>query len=150
MAAIAANPLQRLIAIGFIAGVLGILVFHQPTIALLQLIEGRPLSVYRWLPSVPPIGVPTIVNACFWGGLWGIVFYWLVRRFRGRWPAWAIGLVAGVVLTAGLGGWLIVPLIKGTPIFGGFNWPTMWRSPLIHGMFGLGSALFAELLEKRI
>jgi hypothetical protein len=149
MAAIAVNPVHRLITIGFLAGVLGILTFHQGTIAVMQLLGGTPLTVYGWRP-IPPFGVPAIVNACFWGGLWGIAFYWLIRRYRARHPAWLIGLVAGVVLTAGLGGWLIVPLIKGTPIFGGFNWPTMWRSPLIHGMFGLGSALFAELLEKRI
>jgi hypothetical protein len=149
MAAIAVHPIQRLIAIGFIAGVLGMLVFHQPTSALLQLIDGRPVSVYRWLPAVPPFGIPSLINICFWGGLWGIVFYWLVRQFRGRWPAWAIGFIAGAVLTAGVG-WFIVAPLKGQPVAQGFNWPQMWRSPLIHGMFGLGSALFAEWLEKRI
>jgi len=148
MAAIAVNPIHRLITIGFVAGVLGILTFHQGTIAVIQLLGGSPLTVYGWRP-IPPFGVPSIINQCFWGGLWGIVFYWLILRFGSRYPAWLIGLVAGAVLTAGVG-WFIVAPIKGQPIAQGFNWPQMWRSPLIHGMFGLGVALIAPLVAKRI
>jgi hypothetical protein len=148
MAAPLVNPLQRLVAIGFLAGALSILVFHQGTIALLQLVEGRPLAIYRTNP-IAPFGVPQILNSCFWGGVWGIVFLWAARRFAGRRPAWLVGLVVGAVATTAVA-WFVVAPIKGLPMASGWNPATMWRGPVINGMFGLGSALFAGWLEKRI
>ena len=148
MAAIAANPVQRLVAIGFIAGALSILTFHQGTSALLQLVEGRPLAVYGMRP-IPPFGVPQILNSCFWGGLWGIVFLWVAQRFAGRYPAWLVAMAVGAVATTAVA-WFVVAPIRGNPIASGWNPATMWRGPVVNGMFGLGAGIFAGLLSKRM
>jgi len=148
MAALAAHPLQRLVAIGFLAGALSIPTFHQATIALLQSLGGQAVAVYQTRP-IAPFGVPQILNSMFWGGLWGIVFLWAARRLAGKYPAWLVGLVVGAVATTAVA-WFVVAPIKGNPVAQGFNPATMWRSPVVNGMFGLGSALFAGWLEKRL
>ena len=148
MAAITANPLVRLVAIGFVAGALSVLTFHQAGVALVQLLSGTPLSLYP-MRSFGPFGVPLILNLAFWGGVWGIVIWWAIGRFGGRWPAWAIGLVLGVIGATAVG-WFIAAAIKGQDISGGFALARIWRGPLINGVFGLGAALIAPQLARRI
>jgi len=157
MAVLSANALTRTVAIGFIAGVLGILTFHQGTIAALQLIGGQPLSVYG-MREISPFKVPQIVNSCFWGGLWGIAIVVAMRRFAGSLPGWAIAALVGVVATTAVA-WFVAGPIRSwaseTPLQGplgaqGFALATIWRGPLINGMFGLGTGLFADFLSRRI
>src|SRR4051812_49930111 len=65
---------------GFIAGFLGVLIFHQLMLGLLHLIgltAGQPYA----LRLVPPFGVPAVLSAAFWGGIWGIVFVAVHHRF---------------------------------------------------------------------
>ena len=148
MAAIAANQLTRLIAIGFIAGAVSILIFHQGGFALLALIEGRPVNIWSTRP-IPPFGVPAILNAMFWGGLWGIVMVWAMQRWRGKLPGWLIAaLVAAIAST--LVAWFVVAPIKGLPMAAGFNPANMWRAPLVYFVWGAGAGLIAEWLRKRM
>ena len=66
------------------------------------------------MTGVPPWGVPTIVSAAFWGGLWGIAAAFLVPRLPG-----ALGGVLGWVLFAAiivtLVNWFVVQPIKSGP-----------------------------------
>ncbi len=94
----------RTILLGFAAGLLAVLVFHQGTAVLLHLLTtkahvaagvfGRVPFPYRTAP-VPPFGVPAAASAAFWGGVWGILLVVLPRAFcstscsaRWRWRSW--------------------------------------------------------------
>ena len=88
--------------LGFIAGAIAVLTFHQGMIALLHALtpEWVPFYPYRTLP-VPPFGIPAVVSNCFWGGLWGAAFGMLMTRFT--WPLWLCGIALGCVAAAA--GW---------------------------------------------
>jgi hypothetical protein len=142
----ARGSVATMIASGFVAGALAVFTFHQMTILLLASASGGPANIYSTSP-VAPFGVPQIVNQAFWGGLWGCVFALVVARFPRSWPLWLAGFVFGAVAPT-LVGWFVVAPIKGGPIAQGFNPARMWRGPLINGMWGLGAALFYDLLAR--
>ncbi len=68
------------IAGAFVAGFVGIVIFHQVSGWLLHLAGLYPPQ-YKTQP-IPPFGVPQIVSQCFWGGLWGIVLAWTVAAIK--------------------------------------------------------------------
>jgi hypothetical protein len=132
--------------LGFVAGVIAVLTFHQGMlIALHGIAPGWvPFTAYR-TTLVPPFGVPTIVSNCFWGGVWGTLFGLLLPRFT--WPHWLCGLILGVI--AAMAGWFIVAPLRGQPIAAGGAPLAMLRSLLINGSFGLGVGLILPLLMPR-
>ena len=134
-------------AFGFLAAVLSVLTFHQGMWGLLHALALPGLGMPAPYPLDPvlPLGVPRVLNLCFWGGLYGAVFGLLLPRMR--WPAWLCGLLTGLV--AVLVGFLVVPAIKGGAIGGGWV-PLNWlRSVLINGSFGLGlGVILPTLLPK--
>ena len=132
--------------LGFIAGAIAVLTFHQGMIAALHAVFPIwvPFAPYRTMP-VPPFGVPGIVSNCFWGGVWGALFGLAMPRLR--WPLWLCGIILG--LLAVLAGWFIVAPLKGLPLAAGWVPSAMLRSVLINGSFGLGVGLILPLLMPR-
>ncbi|QCK88430.1 hypothetical protein E8L99_23055 [Phreatobacter aquaticus] len=181
--------------LGFIAGALSVLIFHQPTIyglTQLGLING---NIYQ-MGAVGPLGIPQIANQCFWGGLWGMLFVLLWDRqgwgTRGSLFGMVFGLFAGLILWGALQGavgdlkavavalpfglvlaalliligpevlfgmvfgimgpamvnWVVLPLIRGQPLFGAGSAGAIGRTALIGAMFGLGMALILSLIER--
>ncbi len=143
---IARRSLPLVLAVGFIAGALAVLTFHQITIWLLALAGGGQGNVYSVSP-VAPFGVPQILNQAFWGGLWGCVFALLADRFPRSWPLWLAGLVFGAIGPT-LVGWFVVAPLKGQPIAAGWNVARLWIAPVVNGVWGLGTALVYELLQR--
>ncbi len=130
--------------LGFVAAAISVLTFHQGMWALLHAVGAMPMAPYPTRP-VPPFGVPLIVDLCFWGGLYGLVFGLLRPRFT--WPLWLCGLIMGII--AALVGMFIVAPIKGMPIAGGWMISAIVRSFLINGCWGLGVGLILPLLLPR-
>ncbi len=103
---------------GFIAGALAVLIFHQGMYVLIQqllsmkILGAPPLGGTPWNFSADPgaYGLPRVLNQAFWGGLWGIVFAYMIDVLPG--PNWLRGFVFGCVFPMLLGSWLLVPLIK--------------------------------------
>ena len=61
--------LVKLSILGFIAGFLAVLIFHQTTWYLLNLGGLIPLDRPAWpLDPIPPYGVPSVISKAFWGG----------------------------------------------------------------------------------
>jgi hypothetical protein len=130
--------------LGFVAGAIAVLVFHQGMWALLYALGGMPRPPFPTNP-MPPFAVPLIVDLCFWGGLYGAVFGLLRPRFT--LPLWLCGLILGIV--AALVSMFIVAPIKGMPIANGWMvWPIL-RSFLINGAWGVGVGLLLPLLSPR-
>ena len=135
---------QMRVFLGFIAAAIAVLTFHQGMIAALHAVGWVPFVPYRTTP-VPPFGMPAIVSNCFWGGLYGAAFGFLMPRFT--WPLWLCGLILGLI--AVLVGWFIVAPIKGLPIAGGWVPMNMLRSIVINGSFGVGVGIILPLLMPR-
>jgi hypothetical protein len=130
--------------LGFIAGAIAVLTFHQGMVAALHAAGWVQFAPYPTAP-VPPFGVPRIADLCFWGGLYGAVFGLAMPRFT--WPAWLNGLILGVI--AALVGMFIVAPLKGLPIAGGWMPANILRSLVINGFWGLGVGIILPLLMPR-
>lgn len=159
------SPATRLLA-GFIAGVLAVLIFHQGMYVLMQT-AGLPLrgAPYRMTPSplwpelfglfkMAAISVPGIVHQSIWGGLWGILFAFLIDRMPGG-PAMVKGFLFGIIFPMLIGSWLLVPLVKGSAMFsgafakGGFNVLALRNGFLLNGVaFGIGLGLLYPWLSR--
>lgn len=137
------TPIKRA-ALGFVAAVIAVLTFHQGMWELLHLANIDGLKMPSWYPtdSIPPFGVPRVLNLCFWGGLYGMVFGLLLPKFT--WPIWLCGLLTGFI--AAFTGLVIVAAIKGLPIGGGWVLMNWVRSLLINGSWGLGLGLIVPFL----
>lgn len=129
------------ITIGILAGVLGLLLVHQPAVYVLgQLGLGRGGEIYS-MAAVAPFGVPRIVSLSFWCALWGIAFTFLLFPRLGRGPLFFLwAALAGGLLVAAVS-WFIVSPIRGQPIAAGGDVTRLAIGWLINGMFALGAAI---------
>ncbi len=143
-AAAAAQPrppvrgLASFLLLGFAAGFISVLVFHQGVIALMHaagMLPGQPFP----MRPVPPLGVPQIYSLAFWGGAWGMVIG-AIHRARPDWNVVLIGVLVGAVGCV-LVGYTLVAGLRGQPMMGGWDPGRWWRSIAINGAFGLGTGL---------
>lgn len=138
--------------IGFIAAALAVFIFHQGMLFIIGQL-GWTKSAAWSLAAVPPYGIPRLVNAMFWGGLWGVLFGLIADRMPGG-PYWFKGMIFGLVFTAILGSWLIFSLIKGRPVFSGFfvdfDITRLRNGFLLNSVaFGIGMGLLFQFLRGR-
>jgi hypothetical protein len=131
------------VATGFVAGFLSVLVFMQGFAAILHAVGILPSPPWSMAPT-GPLGVPRSIDAAFWGGLWGIVYMAIEPRLVPRLGVWPGGLAFGAVGPV-LVLWLIVLPLKGAPVGGGFHFPNVLLTILLHAVFGLGTALLFRL-----
>ena len=138
-------PMRALL--GFVAAVISVLIFHQGMWAALHTLALSGLAMPPPYPidPIPPWGIPRIINLCFWGGLYGIVFGLILPRLTA--PLWLCGLGLGVI--AALVGILVVPAVKGLPIGSGWILLNWVRSLLINGFWGIGVGLILPQLTAR-
>ena len=130
--------------LGFVAGALAVLTFHQGMVTALHLAALTTGVAYRIMP-VPPFGVPSVVSLSFWGGLYGALFGLMSPRLK--LPLWLCGI--GIGLVAALVSMIVVAPLKGNAIvYGWAAWP-IGRSLLINGVWGLGLGLILPLLWPR-
>jgi|HubBroStandDraft_6_1064221.scaffolds.fasta_scaffold859594_2 hypothetical protein len=139
-------PMRALL--GFVAAVISVLIFHQGMWAALHTLALPGLTMPPPYPidPIPPWGIPRIMNLCFWGGLYGIVFGLTLPRLTA--PLWLCGLGLGVI--AALVGILVVPAVKGLPIGNGWILLNWVRSLLINGFWGIGVGLILPQLTARV
>ena len=62
--------LPRWVVVGFLAGFVSVLVFHQGAAGLLHALGLTPRAPYSFQPT-QPLGVPVLLSISFWGGVWG-------------------------------------------------------------------------------
>jgi hypothetical protein len=139
----------RTALMGFVAGALAVVVFHQGMVLILHLMKLVPN--FPWNTGTfrgGPVPIPVIVNQMFWGGIWGIGF----AAVAGLIPV-AHNILRGVIyglLGPGLlGNGILVPLFKGGAFLWGFQGQRIMISALIASAFGAGLAVFFRLLAKR-
>ncbi len=129
----------------FLAGFLSTLVFHQGLLAILHAAGKTPRAPWVMAP-VPPFGVPSVVSLAFWGGLWGILLWEIVRKRSGR-AVWVAALVLGAVLPTLVALLVVLPL-KGLPLGGGWKPDLVAGALLLNGAWGLGVVAFMRLFRS--
>jgi hypothetical protein len=137
------TPFPRAL-LGFLAGALAVVTFHQGMVQLLHAFGLTSSAAYSFAP-VPPFGVPRMLNLCFWGGLYGVVLG--LARPRLPAPLWLSGVVLGII--ASLAGMTLVAWIKGNPVMNNWAaWPIA-RSLIVNAAWGLGTGLFLTAMLPR-
>jgi hypothetical protein len=135
-------PYFKLPIIGFTAGFLAVLIFHQSLWYLLNQVGLIPPERPAWpLDPIPPFGVPSVISKAFWGGVWGAVLAPPLGRLRGAsyWTAWILVGAQALALVA----FFVVPPIKGEAIPA--LWPRFLASLLVNGAWGFGTGPFLRL-----
>ena len=125
----------------FAAGFVATLVFHQGLVLLLHGLGVLPVAPYD-MTATEPLGVPKVISLAFWGGVWGIVLWRLVRASRGArrwWLALAIGAIGPTAVAL-----LIVFPLKGVAVS-----PAMIPIGLVlNGAWGVGTLLLVLGLRR--
>jgi hypothetical protein len=130
--------------LGFSAGAIAALVFHQGLAELFDIFGVGRMAAFRIAPTWP-FGIPAVVSLSFWGAMYGVVLALLMPRLRR--PLWQAGMALGVV--AALVTLFIVLPLKGMPMaHGGALWPIA-RTVILTLSWGLGTSLLLPLLQPR-
>jgi len=144
------NPSPRLQARpfqGFFAGFLSTLVFHQLTLALLWTFKLAPFGPFNMTP-VGPFGIPAVLSLAFWGGIWGIVYTLVDRRFPSGMAYWVYAFLFGAIFPTLVALLVVLPL-KGRPLGGGWHRDLLITAFLINGAWGLGTGLLLKLMRPK-
>jgi hypothetical protein len=99
---------SRLPILGFVAGFVAVLIFHQGLWYLFNQIGLIPPERPAWpLDPIRPFSVPSVISKAFWGGVWGAVLVLPLGRLSGAryWGSWI--LVGAIALP--LVGFFVVP-----------------------------------------
>ncbi len=105
----------RNLFLGFLAGVIATITVHEIIKYFLHDAGYIPMVAWSMAP-VEPYALPKIVSDALWGGLWGSIFA-LILGSEPKGSMTIRGVFLGMIGPALLGVFLIVPLIKGDPLF---------------------------------
>ena len=126
----------------FIAGFVSTLTFHQGLLWVFITAGVVPGGTPWNMTAVPPFDVPSVISLAFWGGLWGMLLWLLIRR------ALAAGYYVGAIILGAIGPTLvylfIVQWLKGqtmTEIFDGLSMARVGVGLALNGCWGLGVAV---------
>ncbi|WP_203141014.1 hypothetical protein [Marinobacter mangrovi] len=126
----------------FVAGVLATLLFHQGLFGLFYLAGLVPAAPYNMTP-VPPFHVPAVMSLAFFGGLWGIPIWAIIRRMQPL-MHWISAIVLGALGPTVVAMLVVFPL-KGIPVTA-----QTWMGGLVlNGFWGLGLAVFMAFMVDR-
>ena len=129
----------------FIAGFLSTLLFHQGVLLLFNVLGVFDRSPWNMDP-VPPLGVPSVISLAFWGGVWGIPIWYLMRHATGA-AYWVRAIVFGAIGPTVVAIVVVARIKTGT--FDAVSDAKFWIGGLIvNGAWGLGLALFMRGLKR--
>lgn len=130
----------------FLAGFVSTLIFHQGMLALLHAGGLTPRAPYN-LAATSPFGIPAVISLAFWGGLWGIVL-WLLIRGRPAAGYWLRAIVFGALGPTVVALFVVLPL-KGQPVAGGWQPQLIVGALLLNAAWGFGVGLLMKLFAGK-
>ena len=132
----------------FIAGFVSTLTFHQGLLWVFITAGVVPGGTPWNMTAVPPFDVPSVISLAFWGGLWGMLLWLLIRR------ALAAGYYVSAIILGAIGPTLvylfIVQWLKGqtmTEIFDGLSMARVGVGLALNGCWGLGVAVIMRIMH---
>jgi hypothetical protein len=129
----------------FIAGFIATLTFHQGVLALLHLLSPGVPAPFN-LEARAPLGVPAVVSLAFWGGVWGVALWPLLRKRVGA-AYWTFAIVAGAIGPSVVA-WFVVMPLKGMGPAGNWDPKIIIGALLLNAAWGLGYGLFMRLMQR--
>jgi hypothetical protein len=132
-----ASPSRVRWALGFVAGFIAVLVFHQVALALLTQSGFVQAATYS-AKATWPFGVPQVLSTAFWGGVWGVALAWAQRRFP-RGAAYGLAAFLFGALLPSLVAWFVVAPLKGLPFAAGGDVHRLVAALVANGVWGLGT-----------
>ena len=97
----------------FAAGAVGVLTAHQAAVWALHRAGVVPWTAYATAPT-RPFGVPQVLSAAFWGGMWWVALAPAVERAATRSGYWTRAATLGAVLPTAVGA-VLVAAGRGAP-----------------------------------
>jgi hypothetical protein len=131
--------------LGFVAGFLATLTFHQ---LMLGLLWGAGVAPFRpfLMAATRPFGVPTIFSLAFWGGIWGILFAMVSASLPRGGRYWATAFLLGGIFPSLVSLLVVLPL-KGKPMGGGWQ-PHLWLTAfMVNGAWGIGTTVYLKVFR---
>jgi hypothetical protein len=128
----------------FIAGFVSTLVFHQGMLGLMHLADSKVPAPFAMTPTAP-LHVPAVISLAFWGGVWGIVLWAIIRNMRGA-SYWASAAIIGAVAPSAVY-WFIVMPLKGMAVMGGWNPAVFVGALIVNLVWGVGVAIIMRGLN---
>ena len=132
------SPLARWLLVGFIAGAVAVLVFHQGALAMLHSM-GLTQNTAFSMKAVGPWGVPQVWSLAAWGGVWGILLAAALHRLDG--PALVTAAVIFGAILPTLVAWFVVAPLKHQPMAAGLVPSAMMIGPIVNAAWGLGTGV---------
>jgi hypothetical protein len=130
----------------FLAGFLSTLIFHQGLLEIFYILKLTTYVPYS-LKATMPFLVPQVISLAFWGGIWGIPL-WLIIRHLSRVSFWLMALGFGA-LGPSMIAWFVVFPLKGLPVAGGWKPMIMMISLIINGVWGIGTAWLMRIFTVK-
>ncbi|MDZ7829813.1 MAG: hypothetical protein U5K33_10120 [Halofilum sp. (in: g-proteobacteria)] len=125
----------------FIAGFVATLVFHQGLVAILHAVGLVPFAAWNMV-ATEPLGVPAVISLAFWGGIWGIVLWLLIRRSRGT-RRWLLALAIGAIGPTAVALLVVFPL-KGISV----SLAMVPFGLILNGTWGVGTLLLLVAMRR--
>lgn len=133
------------LALAFVAGFLGVVIFHQIAVLALAAAGLAPAGMVPWsLEPIPPLGVPAIVSRGFWGGVWALALWPLMAGRSGT--SWWLGWMLLGATALPLVGIFLVPVLKGGVPHD--FWTRYPFSGTVNAIWGLGTAAFLRFFDR--
>jgi uncharacterized membrane protein len=135
----------RRVLLGFVAGSIATLVFHQGGLALLHAANLTERAAYVMRPT-GPFGVPQVLSLAFWGGVWGIVLAAFLAKTGASRTYLLRALAFGAIAPTLVAFFLVAPL-KDLPMAGGGDPKIIAGALILNGLWGLGTGLILGLFR---
>jgi len=132
------SHLTRLLLVGFVAGAVAVLVFHQGALAMLHSMAFAPRAPYS-MQATYPWGVPQVWSLTFWGGIWGVVLAAALGRLDGP-PLVAWSILFGAIMPT-LVVWFVLAPLKGQPVMAGGDMHAIVTALVVNAAWGLGTGI---------
>lgn len=129
----------------FVAGFISTLAFHQGVLGLFYVLKVFPRAPFA-MAATEPFGVPAVISLAFWGGVWGVVIWPMIRKATG--PAyWLRALVIGAIGPSAVALFIVFPL-KGMAFAAGWDPKIIVGALILNGAWGLGVGVLMRVLRR--
>jgi hypothetical protein len=127
----------------FVAGFVSTLIFHQGTLAALHAAKLWPKPAFSMAPT-PPLNVPAVISLAFWGGIWGVALWFVIRGMTGA-EYWTYATLLGAIGPSVVALFVVFPA-KGMPVAGGWKPGVIIPVLILNGAWGLGVAVVMRVI----
>jgi hypothetical protein len=137
---------KKIIFIGFIAGFISTIVFHQGILEILFQYGIISKAPYAMTPT-KPFAIPAFISLAFWGGIWGIIPAVIFKHNSVKFAYWLKLFIFGGIFPPLCAALIVFPL-KGIAM--NYTPPTIFLMFMINAIWGVGTGIIIQIFRKFI